>query len=80
MSDVSDPALAIASIVTIVGFCAAGVCVCLWKDVCQQRKMKQSKSDLDLESMVTPEPSVGQYASPQVLVSKASSHTESSFE
>lgn len=81
MSDTTDPALAIGAIVSIVSFCAAGIGVCLWKDGCQKRrKMKVSKSDSDLESMVTQELSGVQYASPPVLVSTTSLHKVSSFE
>ena len=77
MSDSLDPALAAGAIGSIVFFAVCGVGVCLFKDCKQQRRaLKQSRSDPDLENMITAGPSEERYASPQVPASTTSLRTE----
>ncbi len=69
----TDQALAIGAIASVLFFGICGCITCFWKD-CRRQHMvlKQSRSDPDLESMVTREPSEERYASPQVPVSTTS--------
>ena len=77
MSDSLDTALAIGSVASIIFVAICGVGLCLFKDCRQQhRALKQSRSDPDLENMVTAEPSEEQYASPQAPASTTSLRTE----
>ena len=82
MSDSLDPALAAGAIGSIVVFAICGIVGCLYKDCKQQRKaLKQSRSDLDLESLTSTEGSSEvRYASPPTPASTTSSRMESSFE
>ena len=69
----TDQGLAIGAIASVLFFAICGCVTCFYKE-CRREHMalKQSRSDPDLESMVTREPSEGQYASPQVPVSTTS--------
>lgn len=77
MSDSLDPALAAGAIGSIVFVAVCWVGLCLFKDCKQhQRALKQSRSDPDLENMITAGPSEERYASPQVPASTVSLRTE----
>jgi hypothetical protein len=77
MSDSLDPALAAGAIGSIVAFAICGIVGCLYKDCKQQRKaLKQSRSDPDLENMITEGPSEERYASPPTPASTVSLRTE----
>jgi hypothetical protein len=66
----TDQGLAIGAIATMVLFGLCGCAVCFYKDCYRKHTaLKQSRSDPDLENMVTREPSEERYASPQVPVS-----------
>ena len=66
----TDQGLAIGAIASVLFFGICGCITCFWKDCRREhRLLKQSRSDPDLESMVTREPSEERYASPQVPVS-----------
>jgi hypothetical protein len=77
MSDSFDPALAAGAIGSIVFVAVCGIGLCLFRDCKQQRKaLKQSRSDTDLENMITEEPSEERYASPPTPASTVSLRTE----
>ena len=77
MSDSLDPALAAGAIGSIVFIAVCGIGLCLFKDCKQERKaLKQSRSDPDLENMITAAPSEERYASPPTPASTVSLRTE----
>lgn len=77
MSDSLDPALAAGAIGSIVFVAVCGIGLCLFKDCKQEsRALKQSRSDPDLENMITAGPSEERYASPPTPASTTSLRTE----
>ena len=77
MSDSLDPALAAGAIASIVFVAVCGIGLCLFKDCKQERRaLKQSRSDPDLENMITAAPSEERYASPPTPASTTSLRTE----